>query len=435
MFYHRHIRIAILVFAALPLMICPALSQLSATLFIQPYPSPYPGEWQTNPSIGYLTVSNTSSAFSPQVRIDLRVIRASDRTLILSGSSDVQIIPPGPSTTLLNNTQFVSLRNVTYNTALKGLVAKTGRLPEGEYIAIIDIRNVNGTILLSDITSQTFTIVYPPSPVLLYPADGDSIIQMYPVFQWIPAAAPPAYTVHYALKIVEVLTGQVPAQALAANDMPQFEDRNVTTTNLLYPPSALPLRKGTTYAWRVQALDHNNFPVSTNNGYSQVFSFVYTGGITPPPPPPPPPTPVADCLRLTATSPENGATWKALTIPAFALELRPAINRAGLARGELRVWEMNRRSEPGSAVMSRTPVVSTNFDTSSSIITLTEQGATGTLLEIRLDTSRADMHFVPTMKKWYMWEVGLTYDPVSIRTDSTPCVNDNSHKRGLHVPV
>ena len=423
MFCHRHIRTAVYVIAALLLATQPVLSQLNATLFIQPYPSPYPGEWQTNASIGYLTVTNSSSLSSPQVRIDLRIVRASDRSFILSGSSDVLIIPPGPSTTLLNNTQFLSLRNVTYNTSLKGLVARTGRLPEGEYIASIDIRNVDGTVMLSGITSQPFTIVYPPSPVLLYPADGDSVIPMYPVFQWIPASAPPGFAVHYAMKIVEVLPGQVPAQALAANDMPQFEDRNVTTTNLMYQVSALPLRKGTTYAWRVQALDHNNFPVSTNNGYSQIFSFVFTGGITPPPPPPPPPTPIADCLRLTASSPEDGSTWKALTIPAFTVSLKPDINRAGLIHGELHVWEMNRRNEPGSTVMSRTPVLSASFDTSSSAITLTSQGRTGGLLEVRLDTTRADMHFTPVMKKWYMWEVGLTCDPASVRADSLPCVN------------
>lgn len=422
MLVHRRIRLATAVLAAVLWGASPALAQLGASLFIQPFPSAYPGDWQTNGSIGLLTISNSSPSFSRQVRIDLRILRSPDMMPILSGSSDPQLIPPGPSTTMLNNTQFLSLRNVTYNASLKGLVARSGRLPEGEYIARIDIRDMSGTPLVSDVASLPFTIVYPPSPVLIYPSDGDTIIQPNPVFQWVPATAPPGFAVQYALRVIEVLPGQVPAQALAANDIPQYEDARITGTTVIYPLNALPLRKGTTYVWRVQALDQNGYPVSTNNGYSQFFTFTFTDGIIPPPPPPPPPPPVADCLQLNAATPENGGAWKTLTIPVFGVDVRPAIMRSGLRRVELRVWEMNRAGEASATVTARQPVVSASIDTGSPGLTLSPQGS-GSLLQVTLDTSRADMHFAPVVQRSYMWQVDLAYDPRAIRTDSTTCID------------
>jgi hypothetical protein len=423
MYCHRRNRIVVCVIAFLLLATSPLLSQFNATLFVQPFPSPYPGDWQSNPSIAYITVNN-NTGLPLQVRVDLRISRQSDGSSILSGTSNTLVIPPSPPLIILNNTQFINLSNVRYDGSLKTKVAMSGRLPEGEYVASIDIRDVSGLVLQRNVTSQPFTIVYPPAPMLIYPVDGDSIIQPYPVLQWAPASAPNNYVVHYALKIVEVLTSQVPAQALASNAMPQLQDLNVMTTNLVYPVSALPLRAGTTYAWWVQALDQNNYPATTNNGHSQIFTFTYKGNV-PPPPPPEPPRPLAECMQLTPVLPGDGSALKSLSLPKFSLNIRPAINRAGVRSGLLRVWEMGRKGEPGSSVMAKTPVLITTFDTTSARFMLTMRDSATSLLEVSPDTTRRDSVFAAIQKKWYMWQLSLNYDPKAIRADGAICQADS----------
>lgn len=417
MFRYRHFWIPLGLAALLLLGAAPCRPQYSATLFVQPFPSPYPGDWQTNPTIAYLTATN-STGLPGSVRVTLRISRNSDGVQILSGTSNVLIIPPSPPATILNNTQFLDLSNVTYDGSFRNKVITTGRLPEGEYLACADLKDPGGKVLVSNVCSQPFTVVYPSSPTLLYPANEDSLIQQYPVFQWTPTTAPPAFAIHYHLKMVEMLPGQVPAQALASTSLPQYEDQNITATNLVYPLSALILKEGSTYAWWVQALDQNNSPATTNNGYSEIFTFTYKGT---PIIPPTPPKPIAATPTLSVESPEEGSSWKPVAVPQFKLKLEPAINSSGLSHGQLRIWEMDRKGQASDKVMAGTPLVTTEFDSSSTLVTLTTPDSGSTILTWRLDTSRADQHFKPSQGKWYMWKVDLSVDSSTIRADGARC--------------
>ncbi|HXF99843.1 MAG TPA: hypothetical protein VNL69_03615, partial [Bacteroidota bacterium] len=412
-----------LLFLCVALSVCvlparmPANAQVNATLFVQPFPPPYPGEWETNPSIGYLTVTNSSPNLL-QVTFEIRITRHGSGTQILLGTSSVYTLPPS-TPSVYNNTQFLNLNNVTYDASVRSQIIRSGRIPEGEYIACVNIREVSGTLLAQNVCSQAFTIVYPDPPFLITPADRDTIQQQYPIFSWTPVTVPPAYTINYQLRLVEVLPNQVPSQALAANTPPQYENLAITTTSLVYPVEALPLQEGKRYAWQIQVLDQNGYPPTSNNGRSQIFTFVYRSQ------PPPPPVTSQECLQLRAQSPEVNGRWTTRETPKFIINVQPGINFSQLRQARLRVWRMNDSSEAVTNVTQRTPALLHSFTVSATTLLMTEIDAGTSRLEVRLDTTQQGQSFRPDSNAWYLWKFVLKYNPLMVRRDTVECLRDS----------
>ncbi|MFN3695536.1 MAG: hypothetical protein ACK4UV_11050, partial [Ignavibacterium sp.] len=190
-------------------------------------------------------------------------------------------------------------------------VQQTGRLLEGDYTVCISIENLTGAILANNICAD-FTILYPSAPQLIFPVNNDSFETNinYPTFQWMPVIVPPAYQITYTLKIVEILQGQIPSQAINAN-LPLYENNQITTSTVTYPIDALPLEPGKKYAWQVQVLDQYGFPPTQNNGKSEIFTFTKKKEI---------PQFVQNPISLTA--PSNNEAIKSNT-PVFSWDFIP----------------------------------------------------------------------------------------------------------------
>ncbi len=249
----------------------------TALFTLDPFPSPYLSDWQTNPAIGQATIMN-SGTDTVQVRIRLTISHVG-KGQVASASSRVFAFPPGSSSDL-RITQLVDYGSVDYSRSYEDIAIRTGRLPEGEYEACLRIESEFGITLLDGICA-TFTILYPDPPYLTFPSDGDAITSLFPVFVWTPVQVPPQYSIHYNIRIAELLSGQTAAQALAAN-YPHFEKTNINAPSLQYPLDAPAFQKGKQYAWQVQVLDSRGFPPSSNNGRSEVWSFLYDADTTTP---------------------------------------------------------------------------------------------------------------------------------------------------------
>ena len=247
----------------------PTIAQWVDLNIPNPYPSPYISDWENNPTIGSLTITNNTSS-QADVLIYLTISHSSIGVIASGNSEPITTLPGIP--TQINSDKFIEWNTITYNASLQDQIIQTGRLPEGEYSACITLKDINGKILESDICRQ-FNIVYPSPPSLFYPADGEQLTSTYPIFTWTPVQVPPDYQLRYIIKIAEILPGQTPNQGLLANTL-QYEDENLLTTNMQYPVSALPLESGKTYAWQVQAVDQNGFPPSDNEGKSEIWTFV-----------------------------------------------------------------------------------------------------------------------------------------------------------------
>lgn len=251
----------------------------SSTLTMVPYPSPYVSDWETNPSaLGALTIfNNTGRALQIRIRA---VISLQGRGEIFRSVTNPIDIPSTP-VVILNNTQLISIANASFSDKnYESKMRQTGRLLEGYYTACLTIENLSGVVLASNVCSN-FTILYPSAPQLLFPVNNDSIdVNInYPTFQWVPVIVPPNYQIRYTIRIVEVLQGQTPSQAINAN-VPVYENNQLITNLFTYPIDGFPLENGKKYAWQIQCLDQYGFPPTQNQGRSEIFTFVKKKSVT-----------------------------------------------------------------------------------------------------------------------------------------------------------
>lgn len=255
--------------AALLIAFGPAASRAqapwSARLDINPFPSPYLSDWESNPTIGTLTITNPTAA-DQDVLLVYRVTDHAGR-VVASGRSAAMLVPRGPPTVL---TDFVNLSGTSrHDQELENQMRRSGRLPEGDQAACVTVTDEGGFVLAED--CATFTIVYPDPPYLIGPLDAEAVTSGSPIFQWTPLQVPIAFQLTYVVRVSEVLAGQTPAQALDAN-IPLFET-TILGASLEYPINAPPLEEGKTYAWGVQALDQNGYAPSANEGRSEIWTF------------------------------------------------------------------------------------------------------------------------------------------------------------------
>lgn len=250
---------------------------LSGNLTFNPFPSPYVSDWETNPSaLGGLTIFNNSSS---TIQVKLRAIVTKQGRGEVFRSLTNPIALTGAPVQVVDNTNLVSFSDASYTDVdYRNRVQQTGRLLEGEYTVCINIENLTGAILASNICAD-FTILYPSAPSLIVPEDNANLdpSTIYPTFQWVPVTVPSVYEIKYTLKIVEVMMGQTPLQAISAN-YPVYENNQITTSNFTYPLDAPELEAGRTYAWQIQALDQFGFPPTQNNGKSEIFTFRKSAG-------------------------------------------------------------------------------------------------------------------------------------------------------------
>ncbi|MCX8056352.1 MAG: hypothetical protein N3F03_01925 [Ignavibacteria bacterium] len=256
------------------------LSQsLSGELILNTTPSPYLSEWQRNfTSMGMLRIYNPNSIIM-QVKFRANISKSGSGTLLYVLSEPTNLT--GEPIQIITNP--LSLRysdiNIT-NIELRNRVIQTGRLPEGEYTLCINIEDLNGNTLVSNICGS-FSISFPNPPSLISPQDNTTLetSNPYPLFLWTPVTLPPNYRLTYRLRIVEVLEGQSPIQAINSNIV-FYENNNINTNNFTYPIDAPVFEEGKTYAWQVQVLDQFGIPPTQNDGKSEIFTFTIAGSLT-----------------------------------------------------------------------------------------------------------------------------------------------------------
>jgi len=284
---------------------------INATLTINPYPSPYVTDWQNNPAaLGSITIFNNSGR-SFKIVIKTSIATQGRGEVLTCTTQPIQLTEQPVQ--IINNTQFINFSDVSFkNSDYKQKAQQSGRLLEGVYIVCFTIEDLNGVVLVPKLCSN-FTILYPPPPHLIYPANLDTLDlnTNYPTFQWTPVVVPSAYQIKYTIRIVEVLQGQIPSQAISSN-VPIYENNQLVTNSLTYPIGAFPLEAGKKYAWQVQCLDQYGLPPTQNQGRSEIFTFVKKKLLSP----------HFTEILLLLESPENNEAIKTKT-PIFRWKITP----------------------------------------------------------------------------------------------------------------
>jgi len=241
-------------------------------------PSPFVSDWETENSMAILTIINSNRTIDVKVQVRLNkdgqlassVLRG--KITRISGPAEPDELPV---TTIFRSNQIAKWSNLKFTGGIRESITRTGRLPEGNYEACVDIVQINlqeGEIP-SQLTlcSRFYIIPLPQPPVLIQPQDNSEIDKNNLFFHWAPVIG--IDVVKYKVKIVEVFEKQSPEQAISSNLT--FYRTKLRSTNFIYPFSAPQFIDGRKYAWQVQAVGKNDRLVASNDGKSEIASFKF----------------------------------------------------------------------------------------------------------------------------------------------------------------
>jgi len=229
------------------------------------------------PPVGYFTVEDiyhavhlTNTGFEPcNLFLHATVRLGNNDKLIFDGETSVFMAEPGVVPVTPDRVE--SLRVIQSDPDYEGLLIQTGSIPAGIYIICVEVV-LAGTeeILSKDCVEHE--VSHPSMPQLLMPANEAVVSEPFPLFNWLPPMPLPVnQMVTYRIKVVEILDGQNPYEAIESNPA-WFKDENIDIPQVIYPMDARELQPGI-YAWQVQSVDRNGLPVGMNDGKSEVFTF------------------------------------------------------------------------------------------------------------------------------------------------------------------
>lgn len=219
----------------------------------------------------HFTATRTDADNYTQFYVSLRIMGNNNQLKVKSNSS-VFSLPVGTGYYNASNLSDLQPFTTSYYDGglLQQAVSSGGFFPSGAYVCSYTLlgKSADGefTPLAEDFIQVSVEALWPP--MLLNPVDEDSIDTPYPLLTWTPAfgtfvTAPITYT----LKMVELFSGQQPAQAILANPT-YYSASGIPITMLPYPPAAQPIDTGKTYVWQVHA-EAGGYPM----GSSEIWSF------------------------------------------------------------------------------------------------------------------------------------------------------------------
>ncbi|OWP85266.1 hypothetical protein BWK59_01115 [Flavobacterium davisii] len=162
----------------------------------------------------------------------------------------------------------------------------SGTLPQGNYKYCVEVYDFITNQRISQKSCTFYYFVYNEPPLLNTPTQHQVVTFQEPqnlFFTWTPRHIN-AVNIEYEFELVEILDQQVPSNHAFLTQIPLYKTTTPTTA-LLYGPTEPQLIAGRKYAWRVKALSQPGFgdkAVFNNDGYSEIFDFVYPGNCQPP---------------------------------------------------------------------------------------------------------------------------------------------------------
>ncbi|HLP18265.1 MAG TPA: hypothetical protein VK470_18545, partial [Bacteroidota bacterium] len=261
--------------AALMIMCTSVLAQgWQLDVNVQSDPPPYVSDWKQHSGLATLVLSNSTLTVPTPVRIVTEAFQNVPLGTPVFKSRTDKILMPA-SVIMLSNTDLVDIDITQVDEALKDRVIRSGRLPEGMYYICITVLDPSSGAVFVQKKCASFRVTDSDPVKLLWPENAYvQPLAQYPEFSWTPVNSPVEAGITYKFRLVEVLPGQNPLQAMDANQ-PHFESSVVGKFILPYPLSGQELVEGKTYAWRVQAIDQNDYPATRNKGFSDVWTFVF----------------------------------------------------------------------------------------------------------------------------------------------------------------
>ncbi len=397
--------------------------------------SPMPSllsQWRVDPTILQASIRNAGGTAYRGVGISFTVTvifaeGLADGVVAARSRDDSGELPRfdiDPGQNIVRTTpELYNPRAITLDPAIQGDVTSTQMLPEGTYEICVRLMDAAGNELAtSGINCATFGVLNPDPPTLLLPEEGTVFTAAgpLPTFNWTPVVLSAGHQARYKLRICAILDGQTPRDAIEGPN--SLREIILTTMPYIYLPSdpSFELFPQTHhFAWQVQAVDDNGWPMPLRNeGKSEIFSFAYR-----------PATDCGhDCLCLGAGYPRDNADN--IPVPpqagaSFSIEFRPHINRQGIRLGTIRVW-LRPDQESIQTTIARNPDFTGTFDGG----TMDLEGGFANNPDLMIYTVvPLDANAMPLQRqeaKNYVWTVDLEFDDATLLADGTRCGTDRA---------
>jgi hypothetical protein len=245
-----------------------ANAQLTTVLNVNK-PAATISEWyRNNATITYL-VSKTDSM--PQLAVIKATIKTIDGNIVATKDMTMaQAFTLGRGTKVFFAKDVLPLEIMNFTRTYNSVLQRTGKLPAGGYIIEVQLLKPQEFTPLSTLQSRTFNLVATQLPVLMKPANNDSldiiIASTAITFRWTPLIPSPTTPAYYRLQVFQVMPFQHPLQALRGNTpVLDIEVRGITQyiwrPQLNFKTDSL-ARK---FIWTIQSLDNNRMPLSSDN--------------------------------------------------------------------------------------------------------------------------------------------------------------------------
>jgi hypothetical protein len=155
----RRLLIACAAIAAVAAAATPAAAQAwTAQLVLSPMPSPFVSDWEVDPTVAELIVTNGTAA-PTAVTFHYTLTRGGQ--VVLRGVTDPHTIPGNEAKVFNASTTFGG--KADWNRELQDMVARTGRMPEGEYQGCVALAGPGGAVSASARRSPSAIRIRPSS--------------------------------------------------------------------------------------------------------------------------------------------------------------------------------------------------------------------------------------------------------------------------------
>jgi hypothetical protein len=193
-----------------------------------------------------ITLENPGNALN--VYLFATAERISDRVRLADATSSVFNMPRG--TKRVNAAEISPIDVKKYSDEIEKTLDRFGTLPDGDYRICVNVVSVESNLVIG-FDCQEVSVLTLTQPELLSPLNKEIVLDVFPVFNWLPAFAIPIGSgVTYSLVITEILERQTPEYSMIANP-PWFVENNIRNNLFRYPLGARPLLDGQRYAWKL----------------------------------------------------------------------------------------------------------------------------------------------------------------------------------------
>lgn len=179
--------------------------------------------------------------------------------------------------------EYFNPNNLNFSGITRREFEKTGALPQGYYQFCIEVLEYNRGVKISNTLCAPGWLILNDPPMVNIPRNNEKLRPTIPqnvVFQWTPrhtGTPNSSFRTNYELKMVEVWpANRNPNDAILTS--PPILETETQSTSFIYGPAETPLEPGRRYAFRVKAkslVGVEEYYLFKNDGYSEVFTFVY----------------------------------------------------------------------------------------------------------------------------------------------------------------